>query len=126
MTTGNWIELLVGSQSNSVAAFALLLTLLSGYTVIAYVVGEKLTRLQLVVANVLYIAGASITLGGIHTSVTTAAKARFYLSSSVMELEYTTSLEHMLMAANLVVIIDAALVLAPLIFMWQIRHPKEK
>ena len=44
MTPGDWTEFLNGSQSNTLTAFSVLLTMLSRYMVIAYAVGANLTR----------------------------------------------------------------------------------
>lgn len=124
MTPGDWVELLTGSQSNSVATFALLLTMLSGYMVIAYVAGTALTRLQIALANILYLAGTLVTLVSLRTSLMDSAMARVHLSSLAEEIDYTVTLEQALWIADLVVATDVVLIIAPLIFMWQVRHTK--
>jgi hypothetical protein len=126
MAPGDWVELLTGSQGNGVAAFAVLLTMLSGYMVIAYVVGATLTRMQLALANTLYLVGALTMLAGIRTSMMEANTAREHLSSLVEEIDYAGTLEQAHLISDLVVAVDVALIIAPLIFMWQIRHFKTK
>ena len=128
MTPGDWIELLTGSQSNSMAAFALLLTIISGYTVISYVVGANLTRSQLIIATTLYSASSILVLLNMRSAMMEAARARYHLMSELDEFEYATDLdlEQMLGMADIITLVIFALVLAPLIFMYQIRHPKVK
>lgn len=126
MTPGDWVELMTGSQSNAVGTFSLLLTMLSGYMVIAYVAGASLTRLQLALANTLYLSGTLVTLAGLRTSMMEADMARVHLSSLVEEIDYAVTLEQARLIADLVVALDVVLIGAPLIFMWQIRHAKTK
>jgi len=125
MTPGDWIELLTGSQSNSMAAFAFLLTILSGYTVIAYVVGAKLTRSQLAIATTLYFASSILVLLNMRIAMIEAQRARHYLTSQLNEFEYANNLnlQQMFGIAEVVTLVIFALVSAPLIFMWQIRLP---
>jgi hypothetical protein len=126
MIPGDWIELLTGSQTNSMAAFALLLTILSGYTVIAYVVGTKLARSQLAIATTLYFASSILVLLNMRSAMIEAQRARYYLTRQLNEFEYanTLNLQQMFGIADVLVLVIFALVLAPLIFMWQIRQTK--
>jgi hypothetical protein len=126
MTSGDWIELLTSSQSNAMAAFALLLTILSGYTVIAYVVGAKLIRSQLAIATTLYFASSILVLINMRVAMIEAQRARYYLTAQLEEFEYANmlSLPQLLVFADVITLMIFSLVLAPLVFMWQVRHPK--
>jgi hypothetical protein len=126
MTPGDWIELLIGSQSNAMAAFALLLTILSGYTVIAYMVGVKLTRSQLAIATTLYCASSILVLSNMRSAMIEAQRARYYLTQQLNEFEFVNNLnlQQLFGMAEIVTLVIFALVLAPLIFMWQIRRSK--
>ena len=108
------------------SAFTLLLTIISGYTVISYMVGANLARSQLTIATTLYIASSLLVLMNMRSAMMEAARARYYLSSLANEFDYVNdlNLQQMLGMAEIVTLVIFALVIAPLVFMWQVRHPK--
>jgi hypothetical protein len=46
MTGSDWVEMYGVAFSTSIAVFGLQITLMSGYLIVAYMVGERLTRIQ--------------------------------------------------------------------------------
>jgi hypothetical protein len=55
MTGLDWWEMSQMAYGNMADCFAMILTMASGYLVVAYLVGSKLTRTQVVAINVLFI-----------------------------------------------------------------------
>ena len=123
MTGAEWLEMYQSAYSNAQAASAIHFTLVSGYMVVAYVVGAKLTRLQVTIANLLYICSVTSNLASIGFNVRDALLARFYAAELVAELPTVAAPETISVAIWSVMLVYVALVIGSLAFMWQIRHP---
>jgi hypothetical protein len=54
MTATDWLEVAAAYGSNSAAAFAITVTMATGYLVMAYIVGKRLTSSQLWILNTLF------------------------------------------------------------------------
>jgi hypothetical protein len=70
------MDLYTSSSANGLMAQATLLTLVSGYTMVAYIAGTKLTTLQVSLANLVYVGGSSSTLISNYVSVPEALNAK--------------------------------------------------
>ena len=55
MSESEILELAHLSMSNMLASFAILLTLISGYLIIAYTAGASFSRIQIAIINILYV-----------------------------------------------------------------------
>jgi hypothetical protein len=126
MTAAEWMELYTSSSANGLTAQATLLTLVSGYTVVAYVAGKKLTTLQISLANLVYIGGSTSTLVSNYVSVLEALNAKAQAAALEPNLYSWTTAGQMSFSAPafLVALLNALFIAASLLFMWQVRHPK--
>jgi hypothetical protein len=126
MTAAEWMELYTSSTANGLTAQATLLTLVSGYIVVAYLVGERLTTLQVSVTNLVYVGGSISTLSSNYVSVLEAlnAKAQAVALEANMPSMITGGDGSLNSFAATVALLNGLFILASLCFMWQVRHPK--
>jgi hypothetical protein len=97
-------------------------TLLFGYLLVAYFIGANLTRIQVAILNVLYVASIAATLFQIITALITAQGfLNRFLEVSGNSAE-TTAINPMYLAYGLT--IGLAAVLTSLYFMRSVGHPK--
>ena len=124
MTAAEWMELYTSSSANGLMAQATLLTLVIGYTVVAYAVGKKLTVLQIFLASLVYIGGSTSTLVSNYVSVLEALNAKAQAAALEPNLYSWITASPMSFSgpAFLVALLNALFIAASLIFMWQVRH----
>ena len=117
-------DLILSRYANIAEQASLYFALVSGYLIMVYLIGEKLTRLQVSVVNGLFIMWTVGILMGYFTSV----EAVFDLAQAIQSLENPTVDDntgspasfHMFAAIQMIGII------ASLVFMWSVRHPQTK
>ena len=121
MTPYELLELAQGSFANAIGLVSLAIAVLSGYVVVAYAVGAKLTRLQVVALNInytiwlLYLAASGAT--GITNGLRKNQLAQELLGEPIASLPYSIHIYWSL---------STMLLVTSLWFMWSIRHPKTK
>ena len=121
MTPYELLELAQGSSANAIGLVSLAIAVLSGYVVVAYAVGAKLTRLQVVALNInytiwwLYLAASGAT--GITNGLRKNQLAQELLGEPIASLPYSIHIYWSL---------STMLLVTSLWFMWSIRHPKTK
>ena len=124
MTEFELTESMQAMISNVWAAEAIYLSLVSGYVVVAYTIGARLTPYQHFFVNTLFI------LTVVTNSMTTFTSMQniMYLAGQLAELAdyYAAGVENPFAAVSiwLVYTIRILLTLGALIFMWTVRHPK--
>lgn len=122
MTEAELIDAAQATWGNVISIIAILISLLSGYIVLAYVAAEKMTVAQVTIVNTLYILIYTLILGSNYTLTTRATE--------MAELSIQKSTERVLGPTPelpiLLVIVFGFCVLASLKFMWDVRHPKEQ
>ena len=120
MTEAELVEAWGIFLGNSQAGLGLYLSILTGYLIVAYLVGEKLTRVQVVIVSVLFVfATTSISLWFFawwSRALEFAMEAKRlnpdrHVSNSLQATWILTSMLFMGIAASLY-------------FMWTVRHPK--
>ena len=127
MTGAEWFEAYAIASNNGLTALAILLTMVSGYMGIAFLVGEKLSTTQVALANTVYILGATSVLLSNYGSVLDSATARAEAAQLVSELKPIANISASSEVMSLAVAgINALFIIISLIFMWQVRHPKTK
>ena len=120
MTEAELIQTAQEAWSNVINILALLITVISAYLVVAYVVGKDLTKSQVALINVLYGAFAGFGIFAVH---------RFSLAANEMgKLALEMSTQRTLGPSDAVPL-GFLVVLIPILvgcykFMWDIRHPK--
>lgn len=124
MTATDWLEVAAANLSNSLAAFAITVTIASGYLIMAYMVGKKLTTPQQWILNSLFTIIMTLVAFGDFESLSTTVRARREAIAllphwqEILAESATTSVFSSL-SLNLLLII------ACLKFMWDIRHAEE-
>lgn len=123
MEAADWIEMAQMAGSNVIAAFGMLITLMSGYLVVAYLVGEKLTRAQVIIINLLYVIGALTVVAGHGQYMADVMLAR--LQAHVADPQIFVAVDSALLTVipASVAVVNVSLIIASLYFMWSIRHP---
>ena len=124
MNGAEWFEAYTNASGNALTATAILLTLVSGYMVIAYLVGDKLTSLQVWLVNTLYIFSGCSVLASNYLSVLDSSTARIEATHLAHELKPVMDGASPEAAALIVSGINALFIIISLLFMWQVRHPK--
>ena len=126
MTASDWVEMYGMASSTGIANLAVLITLMSGYLVVAYLVGKRLTRTQILVTNALYLMSALIAISGSFQATLDFHIARKEMALQIPQLNLFNYAEQSIyLWPSIIAIINGCLVVASLIFMWQVRHPKE-
>ena len=125
MNGAEWLEVYTNASSNGLTALAILLTMVSGYIAIAYLVGKKLTTLQVVLINIVYISSGTSVLLSNYGSVLDSATARWEAAGLIQEVRDVMGIEGTPEILALVVAGTNSLYLViSLVFMWQVRHSK--
>ena len=113
-------ELILLSQANAATYIAMLLTLISGYLIIAYLVGAKLPGQQILIVNGLFLM-ASFWIA--FPAFAAYERAAFLLSLTSETFRSPLS-AGMYIAPGASVVVFVGAILASLKFMWDVRHPK--
>lgn len=125
MTPAEWFDAYTAASSNGLTTLALLLTIVSGYMVIAYLVGAGLTRTQVGIVNLVFIASTSTVLLANYGNVLDAATARLQASQALAVLPaISTDAVTPDRWAIIVTLANSLYVVVALVFMWQVRHAK--
>ena len=122
MTGSDWVEMYEMASSTSIASLALLISIMSGYLLVAYLVGERLTLFQVCVINTLYVMFAVTIVAGIFQSNWDIQFARNQMVLQIPEVAIYRDSDD----SNwpmITTLINSSLIIASLIFMWQVRHP---
>lgn len=121
MTPYEHLDIAMSEISNSLVIISLAIAVLSGYVVIAYAVGAKLTRAQVVVLNVVYsIWGLFLIASGgvaLDNGFTRVSHAKSLLGESPILVPFSIPLFYL---------IGSMIMLSSLWFMWSVRHPKSE
>lgn len=122
MSTDGLLEVSFVAWGNAVALLALLVTIISGYLVTAFVAGDKMLRSQVAIITALYLLLSIFVLWGTRNMIDKAAdfeEAAYGLASGDLA-QFTTG-ENVGLA---IVAIFAICIVASLKFMWDVRHPR--
>jgi len=124
MTPYEYTDLAQSSFGNSLSTFAVLLSIVSGYLITAYLVGAKLTKSQVTILTTIFLSVMGLlawsmsayTYWGSFYSVlgrneATATGTNFFVPSA-----WTT---------GAVAILNLFTIVMCLLFMWNVRHSKE-
>ena len=126
MTESDWVEMYGMAFSAQTGNNGLLITLMSGYLAAAYLVGKRLTRNQVIVTNALYLVSAFLLVMGAFYTGLDAQIARKMMALQIPELDiygYADMNSHLW--PSIISIVYSCLIVGSLIFMWQVRHPRD-
>lgn len=124
MTAADWIEMAQTADSNTIACFGILITLMSGYLVVAYLVGEKLTRAQVVIVNALYVISALSVMAAHSNHNYEALLARHHAHFADPQVATAVDPALLTVIPTSLALINICLIVSSLYFMWSIRHPR--
>ena len=122
MTEYELLELTAGTIDSMSDSFTIFLSIASGYLVVAYLVGAKLTRAQTAIISSLFIVGSCLQSWAlvqyqIANQEYLAAKA---LISPLTEYQMTIASNG---GGHIIAALMFCGMLASLYFMWSVRHP---
>ncbi len=121
MTVQDYLSIFWDAQDVGLAAFMVYLTVVSGYLVVAYLVGAQLDRSQAVFISCVFVMFASYALWGVAEYWTSAEEAR----QALLELDALekVALNHLgVNAAVLAVPMLLLGIVGSLVFMWDVRR----
>ena len=123
MDTADWFDLMTAAMGNTANLYAVFWTVVSGYLIVGYVVGSKLSRSQIVLVNFLFIVSSSITS---FAAVTACRNGLLAYRKGASSIEEMTALSAGSATVFLVImmLVNFIAIVACLKFMWDIRHPK--
>jgi hypothetical protein len=122
MVEAELLEISNMAWGNSIALVGLVITLISGYLIAAYMIGAKITSSQSVIINFLYIGFASFLIISFFAFSLGATE----LDTIAFEMSTQRSNEPRAEFAYAVGIFMSLCVLASLKFMFDIRHPRSE
>jgi hypothetical protein len=122
MVEAELLEISSMTWGNSIALVGLVITLISGYLIAAYIAGANMTHSQSVIVNILYLGFASFLV----LSFFAFSQSAIELDTIAHEISTQRSIEPREELAYTVGIFMGFCVLASLKFMWDIRHPRSE
>ena len=125
MTEYELLDLVGVAMSFMYESTTLYLTIVSGYLLVAYLLGAKLSRVQALIVSMLFVVGASLQVWAL---ITQEVAMEGYLAAKA-ELSPLNAFEQAVATGNAGTIIASIMVLgviASLYFMWTIRYPRTK
>ena len=124
MDPSDWLEFAQGAMSNAAAFFAIFWTLVSGYLFIAYSIGEKLLKGHVIFINLLFLASTSMSS---LASLTASRNGLLAMRQAAASIDEMTALSPNQANAvtSIAVVVNFAVILGCLKFMWDMRHPKD-
>jgi hypothetical protein len=124
MIDSDWIEMAQMAESTSIAAVGLLVTLISGYLVVAYLVGAKLSRVQVTTVNILFAISAMSVTGSVWQNTYDNLLARHHAYTYIPDMSGSVPTVLIILTPSGLALIWGCIIIASLFFMWRIRHPK--
>jgi hypothetical protein len=118
------LELMEVSQmtwGNSISLVGLIITLISGYLIVAYIAGRDMTHSQVIIINILYVGFATFLILSMLAFSQSAGK----LDTIAFEMNTQRTPPRTGLAYSVGAFMSFC-VLASLKFMWDIRHPKSE
>lgn len=119
MTEYEMTDILISRFATMTGQAALYFALVSGYLAVAYLAGNRLTRIQVVVVSSLFVTWSLRLLVGWNSSVEAALEleaALFQSGSKAVSSELNFTSVHSFLLVQVIGIV------ASLIFMWDVRH----
>ena len=125
MTEYELLDLMGSTIDGMGDCFTIYLSIVSGYLVVAYFIGDKLTLTQTAIIGVLFIFGAGLQVWGIHAYQISIQEPL----TQKAEIAPLTNYQQAVLNNNggtIFAILMASGIIASLYFMWSIRNPKSE
>jgi len=123
MTEYEMTDIIMSRFGHMTDQASLYFALVSGYLITAYVVGARLTRLQVTVINTLFCLWTLGIFGGYINTVSDTIDLEQAIRGVGATL-MTGSISDSTFAAYSFAIVQAVGIIVSLIFMWSVRHPR--
>ena len=123
MTEYEMTDIIMSRYAQMTEQASLYFALVSGYLITAYVVGSRLTRLQVTVINTLYCLWTVGILGGYINTVNDTIELEQVIRS-VWATTTAGNISDLTSAAYSFAIVQTIGIIASLVFMWSVRHPR--
>lgn len=120
MTAYEYLDLALSSQANSISLLSFGFALLSAYLIVAYVVGSKLTLIQVLAITLIYTFAVFFNLAAQVVAIIESTNYRLVANGMTDEI----NLRHFPNVAYLIIFIRVTIYLISLWFMWDVRRPK--
>lgn len=118
MTESEMLEIAHLAMSNMLASFAILLTLVSGYLIVAYSVGRDFKKVQVTIINTLFLIMSTSFLFGVY-GYCQAAVDMSLAANELNPARLYRGFEHFPL---ITIVINAATIVASIYFMWHVRN----
>jgi hypothetical protein len=125
MTEYEILDLFRGYVEMEAVSFTIYLTLVSGYLVVGYLAGERLSALQTGIVTALFVTGATLQTWAISQYQLAIGE----LLSTKEEISPLTEFQSSVASSGgtyLFVVLMTLGMCASLYFMWSVRHPKKE
>ncbi len=122
MPEAEMIQATQATWGNTISLVAIVITLMSGYLVAAYLVGSQLSRPQVVIVNTLYLLLSTFLLMSIYNLSIRATE----MAAIAIEMSDKRILTPQLWLPMGMISIFSFCLVASLKFMWDVRHPKRE
>ena len=122
MTPAEWMEMSQAAAANASAIYAILLTVIGAYLVVAYTAGKELSRSQVTLVNAFYLFSAFVAI----VLLLGATRNYFFaFNQAAMGIVELQSYPRAIVVGGMALIGlgNTALVIASMKFLWDIRHP---
>ena len=117
-----WIALMQNQGFLVNADTTILYTLLFGYLLVAHFAGKSLSRPQALILTILYIVAFVTTLGNMALNVTANMGMQSAMLDACPECEINPFIS--IQGLTLITLVNSAMLIASLYFMWSIRNSK--
>jgi hypothetical protein len=122
MSEAELLEHYWNAQEMAIEAFLAYITILSGYLIVAFAVGERLSKLQALIITIGFITFTSFAIWGAVTFWNSTYVTAVNLASTHPEITSVSWLN----PAHVAFVCMFGGIIAGCKFMWDIRHPKIK
>ena len=122
MTEYELLDLMFNAINGATAVIGIIVTIISGYLIVAWTVGEKLTRAQVTMLNLLFLCTAPMMIWGWLGRYLVAWDLQNILLELNPQITERVSM-YVIIGSPFV---SSMLIIGSLKFMWDIRHPKAK
>jgi len=123
MTEYELLDLTAGSINSMYDSVALYLSIISGYLLVAYLAGDKLTRVQTIIISILFVVGAALQCWGL---ISYQVANEEYMAAKEMISPLTEYQQGIAKqgGGRIIAAVMTVGIIASLYFMWSIRNTK--
>jgi hypothetical protein len=122
MTQYEALDLAQSAYGNSLAAYAVFVSIVSAYLATAYLVGSELSRVQVRLLTVLFLVVISVVIWAVSAYISWGS---VFATTALGESFEQSAMAPQSWVPALMAVIDVLAVAASVYFMWNVRHNKQ-